>query len=345
MIYYQNMKMLENEDLRSHTTFRLGPIVRYLTEVREVEELNTAYAFAREKNLPVHVLGSGSNVILAAESVWPAMVLKICLPGFDVIREDDSKVVLKIGAGENWDQAVERAVRNHWWGLEAMSAIPGTAGATPIQNVGAYGSEIADVLIELETYQVETGDRCIFTKEQCRFDYRDSIFKHEQKDRHIITSITIELSKLPREAPNYPGVVQYFTDRSITSPTLAQIREAIIDIRSIKLPDPQRIASVGSFFKNPIVDAGVYEQLNQTFPQIIAFPFQGKYKIGAGWLLENLGYKGKNFGPLSFYKNNALVLINHDADYAELVRIVEEVKSTVREKFGINLEQEPMTMG
>lgn len=337
------MEIKELVDIKDYTTFRMGPPVRYFSVVKTLDDLKEGFNFAKEKNLPVFILGSGSNIIMGQQDVLEAVVLKMELPGLKVIEENDSKVLIKIGAGENWDGVVKRAVEMNLWGIEAMSWIPGTAGATPIQNVGAYGREIADVLVSLEAYEIATGKTLIFSNRECKFSYRDSAFKNELKDKFVITSITLELSKQPGQVPDYPGVKKYFEERGIGAPGLQEIRQAIIDIRNIKLPDPKEIASVGSFFKNPIVTKEHYEKLQEKYPKIVAFALEsGGYKIGAGWMLETLGLKGKQFGNLQFYPNNALVMVNKgSATFSELEVLVTEIKTKVKTTFEIDLEMEP----
>ncbi len=344
-----NLRILEEIDLKQFTTFRMGPKAQYFAVVKSLADLEKALAFAKDKQLPVLILGSGSNLILSQENILEAVVIKMEIAGFEVLADDDKFVTLKIGAGENWDAVVRRAVEMNLVGIEAMSWIPGTAGATPIQNVGAYGREIADVLVSLDAYEKATGKVRAFTREECEFKYRDSAFKNKLKDQFVITSITIQLSKFESaklEMPNYPGVKKYFEEKEITEPSLQQIRQAIIDIRNIKLPDPREVASVGSFFKNPIVTSETYEAIKEKYPNVIAFALEtGEYKIGAGWILETLGLKGKEFDSLMFYPNNALVVVNKGgANYSQLMSLIYEVQKQVKDEFGIRLEMEPLVI-
>jgi UDP-N-acetylmuramate dehydrogenase len=249
---------------------------------------------------------------------------------------------VRIGAGEDWDSVVARCVERGLSGIEALSAIPGSAGATPIQNVGAYGAEVADVLESVDVYDYIDKEFKTLTSAECGFSYRNSIFKHEK--RYVITAITLRLSKNAPEVPDYPGVRTYFEDHGITRPTIKDIREAVIHIRSTKLPDPKAIASVGSFFKNPFVTEDVVTRLRAEYENPIVFEQpDGRYKVGAGWLIDTLGLKGKSFGNLSFYKNNALVITNAGkARYPELSELVKDVRGQIDERFGIELEQEPV---
>lgn len=347
MIYHATMnsgQIKENLDLKNLTTFSMGGRARWFVAAPTIEELAQAYDFAVEKNLPVFILGSGSNILFSHPGTFEAVVVKIEIKGFEIVSETVDETTLKVGAGEIWDDVVKRAVDMNLSGIEALSAIPGTTGATPIQNVGAYGSEIADVLVSLEVYDLQTKHLSSLSKEQCLFKYRDSIFKHDAKDKYVITAITMKLSKGAPLVPDYPGVKKYFDERNIEHPTLQQIREAIISIRQLKLPDPKQVASVGSFFKNPIVSDDLYQTVKENYPEVVAFPQEnGDYKISAGWLLETLGYKGKQIGNLQFYPNSALVLTNvGSATFGELTDLVDKTKAHVRQAFGIELELEPI---
>lgn len=347
MIYHANMiggKLLENIDLKNYNTFRLGGKARWFLVLSSAEDLPEVFEFATEQNLPVFVLGGGSNILLSQPELFEAVVVKIEIKGFEIISDSGEEVTIKVGAGESWDEVVKRAVDMNLSGIEALSAIPGTVGATPIQNVGAYGAEIAKTLVSLEAYDIAAKQLVTLTKEQCKFAYRDSIFKSEAKDKYVITSITLRLSKSSASVPDYPGVKQYFEQRNITEPTLQQIREAIISIRQFKLPDPKEVASVGSFFKNPIVSKELYLQVKEKYPTVVAFlQDNGNYKISAGWLLETLGYKGKQIGNLQFYPNSALVLTNTGAaSFAELRGLVDKTKAHVKQVFSIDLELEPI---
>ncbi len=336
------MEILENIDITNYTTFRLPVRARYFCVAKTIDDLTAGYQFGKEKSIPVIILGGGSNIIVK-ETKLDALVVKIEIDGFETTENGDV-VLIKAGSGMVWDALVEKTVAMGLSGIEAMSRIPGTVGATPIQNVGAYGQEIKDTLVSLEAYEIATGQVKTFTNAECAFAYRDSIFKHEAKDKYVITSVTLKLSKKPGTMPNYPGVKKYFEERGILTPTLAQIRAAIIAIRAVKLPDPREIASVGSFFKNPFVSKERYESIQSTHSNVVAFPLpDGNYKIGAGWLIDTLGLKGKTFGNLMLYPNNALVIVNTGrATYEELKNTVSQIKNNVHTVFNIELEQEPI---
>lgn len=340
MIYDANMQTLV--DLKKYTTFRMGGKARYFCVANSVKDVFNAITFAKKNHFPIFVLGSGSNIIVKDSEILETVVIKNEIKGFEIIKQTVEEVEIKIGAGEIWDNVVKRTVDLGFSGIEALSAIPGTAGATPIQNVGAYGTEISDVLLSLEALEIDSGKTVVLMKEQCDFKYRDSIFKHATKNKYIIISITLRLSKSKPLIPNYPGVIKYFELKQINQPNLEQIRQAVIEIRSAKLPDPSIIASVGSFFKNPFVSKEHYSRLKNKYPDISAFPQISDVKISAGWLMEKLGYKGKRFGDLQFYPDNALVLTNlDDAKFSELEKLIFGVKTIVKKNFDIDLEVEP----
>ncbi|MFM7088730.1 MAG: UDP-N-acetylmuramate dehydrogenase [Candidatus Paceibacterota bacterium] len=340
------MQIEHNVSLKNHTTFRMGPLVRYFAFIHTLSELTDALKIARQKNIPPIILGGGSNTIIKDDTELASIVLKIKIRGIDIIEDHTQYSVIEIGAGEDWDEVVAYSVTKNLRGIEALSAIPGTAGATPIQNVGAYGQEIADTLISLRAYEISSGNIRVFTKAECEFGYRESVFKNKLKNQYVILSITLKLHKDAPEIPNYPNIHKYFKEQSIEQPTLAQIREAIINIRKNKLPDPKEIASVGSFFKNPIVPKEHSKLIKTAYPDAVIFEVNDSMdKIAAGWMIDALGFKGKTFGNLMFYKHNALVLVNTgDATYQELALLVSFIQRAVYEKFKITLEQEPVVL-
>lgn len=288
------------------------------------------------------VIGGGSNIILSP-SVSSKNILKIEIMGRDIVHTENTDVFVKIGAGENWDGVVKWAVENNYSGIESLSAIPGTAGATPVQNVGAYGREIKDVFISLTAYDTLEKKLVTIKNEDCNFSYRNSIFKSTQKGRYIIIDIILKLSTLPPAMPEYVGVQKYFENLNIDSPTLQQIRDAIIEIRWSKLPHPEDWGNCGSFFENPIVEKSIYKKLKLDYPDMPSFEVnEDMVKIPAGWLLENAGLKGFSFGNVSTYDKNALVLINTgNANYNDVLNAKNTIISIIKDKFGIELKSEP----
>ncbi|HYC83013.1 MAG TPA: FAD-binding protein, partial [Candidatus Paceibacterota bacterium] len=256
------MGFQEYVPLSSYTTFKLGGQARYFSEALTADDVA---AIASHAPAPLMVLGGGSNLIFR-DGLIERCVMKMALKGFDIVEESADTVALAVGAGEDWDSVVARAVERGWSGLEALSAIPGTAGATPVQNVGAYGREIADVLIEARAYDLLERKPVAISRDDCRFAYRDSIFKQAGSGRFVITAVLLKLSKNKPAIPAYRDIHAYFAERQNLVPSLAEIRQAIIEVRSRKLPDPSVIASAGSFFKNPIVGKEQAEELLKDFP-------------------------------------------------------------------------------
>jgi UDP-N-acetylmuramate dehydrogenase len=338
------MEIKTNIFLKEHTTFRMGGEAAFFAEVTTEDELLSALEASQKEDLPVWILGGGSNTLIPSEKPIPAFVIKITIPGFDILSDTDTLTSIRVGAGENWDGFVGRTVSMNLSGLEALSAIPGTVGGTPVQNVGAYGQEVKNVISNVRVYDRREKRFLELSNEECGFVYRDSVFKHAGKDRYVITFVTFLLKKELPKVPNYPGVTAYFEEHAITSPTLSEIRTAIISIRSRKLPDPKEIASVGSFFKNPIVAKEKAEEIKTLYANAVVFPVgEEKAKIGAGWLIETLGFKGAVFGNLGFYEHNALVVVNRGgATYNELLELISMVENAAQEKFGITLEPEPI---
>lgn len=352
------IKVQEYVNAKDYSTLKVGGQFRYFIEIESKEDLNGLHDLVRDlsakegKDIPILVLGGGSN-ILFKDGVISVLALKIRIKGFEMIKEEDSYVYIKAGSGEIWDKFVERTVDLNLSGVEALSLIPGTVGATPVQNVGAYGAEVKDTILEVEVFDIEKGSIHMISNKDCKFGYRDSIFKNEAKGKYIITAVTYKLNKiaLSQKTPQtraslaltYPGVIKYFEERKINNPTLAEIRSAIIFIRNEKLPNPKEIPNVGSFFKNPIVENEVAEKILKDFPDATFYQVDLDFtKIPAGWLIEKAGLKGKSFGKVSVYSKNALVLVNtDDATSSDISSAKNKIIEIVKDKFGIVLEQEP----
>jgi UDP-N-acetylmuramate dehydrogenase len=340
------MEVHTNVSLKNFTTMKLGGMARFMVEVRTPEEVKTVYDNAVSKNLPIFILGGGSNVI-AKDEGFAGIVIRVNIPGFTILNDDLNTTSIKIGAGEGWDEVVKRTVDLHLSGIEAMSMIPGTTGATPIQNVGAYGQEIADTLVSLEAYDSQTKRFVVLQNADCGFAYRDSIFRRDQKNRYVITSITLRLSKNVPQIPFYDALQTYFDTHSVTIFTVESVRDAVIAIRSEKLPDPRLRPNTGSFFKNTLVDNWQLDELRTTFPDIKVFDMgDGTSKIPTGWLIEKAGLKGKLLHGIRVHDKNALVLINESATgYADLAAARDEIIGTVRDIFRIHIQQEPLEIG
>lgn len=339
------MEVHTNIPLKNFTTMKLGGPARFMVEVRTPEEAAAVYRNATSKNLPIFILGGGSNVI-ARDEGFAGIVIRVRIPGFDIVADDLNSTTIKIGAGENWDQVVKRTVDMRLSGIEAMSMIPGTAGAAPVQNVGAYGQEIAGTLVSLEAYDSQTDTMVMLANEACGFAYRDSIFRGDQKGRYIITSITLRLSKTLPAPPFYEALQTYFDTHNIHIFTQASVRDAVMAIRTEKLPDPTITPNTGSFFKNAIIDNWQLTDLKKSFPDIKVFDMgNGTSKIPTGWLIEQTGLKGQLLHGMRVHDKNALVLINESATgYNDLAVARDEIIGAVRDKFRIQISQEPLEL-
>lgn len=339
------MEVHTNIPLKNFTTMKLGGPARFMVETRSPEEVQTVYDNATSKKLPIFILGGGSNVI-ARDEGFAGIVIRVRIPGFEIIADDINTTTIKIGAGESWDVVVKQTVDLRLSGIEAMSWIPGTAGAAPVQNIGAYGQEIADTLVSLEAYDAQTKSFVVLENEACGFAYRDSIFRGDQKGRYVITSITLKLSKSLPQAPFYDALQSYFDTHNIHLFTQETVREAVIAIRQEKLPDPTVTPNTGSFFKNAIVENWQLTELKQKYPDMKVFDMgNGSSKIPSGWLIEQTGLKGKVLHGMRVHDKNALVLINESATgYADLAAARDEIIGAVRDTFRIQIEQEPLEL-
>ncbi len=335
--------MHPNIPLKNFTTMKLGGPATFMVEIRAPEEISTIYETARAQSLPVFVLGGGSNVI-AKDEGFHGIVLRVRIPGFDVIADDLNSTTIRVGAGEIWDETVKRTVDMHLTGIETMSAIPGTTGAAPVQNVGAYGQEIADTLQSLTAYDSQTNSFVTLQNADCGFSYRDSIFRGSEKGRYVITSITMTLSKSSPQPPFYDALQKYFDDHAIKAFTQEIVRNAVIDIRKNKLPDPTLLPNSGSFFKNALVEDWKVNELHGSYPDMPAYDMgDGRFKVPSGWLIEQTGLKGSLIHGMRVHDKNCLVLINESAtSYQDLAAARDEVIGAVRDKFGIQIEQEPL---
>lgn len=339
------MDVMTNISLKQYTTMKLGGEARYMATADSASDVVSLYRNARKENLPIFVLGGGSNVITHDE-VFEGIVLLNKIKGFEVISETDETTDVKIGAGEVWDEVVEKAIGLGLQGIEAMSGIPGTAGAAPVQNVGAYGQEIADTLISLEAYDSKTDTIVTISADECDFSYRNSIFRDKEKGRYCILNITLRLNKAEPKPPYYASLQKYIDENDIREVNLSVIRVAVLNIRSEKLPDPAELPSAGSFFKNALIEKWKLEELQKEYSDIPNYAMSdGRYKIPTGWLIDRAGLRGYRSHGMRVYEKNALVLVNDSAmGYDDLAAIREEIVQIVFDKFGIKIEQEPLEL-
>ncbi len=339
------LTMQQNIPLKDYTTMKLGGPAKYMATANTKDELVNLVNQAG--SAPILILGQGSNVIVS-DNGFDGLVILNRITGFEVFDENPATTKIRIGAGENWDSVVAKTTEKGLSGIECLSAIPGYSGAAPVQNIGAYGQEIADTLIELEAYDLNTKTFVTFSNADCDFTYRKSTFNSdENKGRYVITSITLELRKTILEPPFYISLEQYLEKNQITDYNPYNLRQAVIAIRATKLPDPSVIPNTGSFFKNPIVEKWQAENLKNEYPDIKVFPMDENFsKIAAGWLVENSGMKNLEMSGFKVYEKNALVITNTgNGTYQGLVGIKEHITDAVRDTFRITLEQEPEEIG
>ncbi|MFZ1242715.1 MAG: UDP-N-acetylmuramate dehydrogenase [Candidatus Saccharimonas sp.] len=337
------MEVHTNIPLKNYLTMRLGGNARFMTDVHSVEEVQEICTKAAQQKLRLFVLGGGSNT-LAHDEGFNGIVIRNRIMGFSAIAEDAQSITFKIGAGELLDDTIRKTVEMNLSGIEALSAIPGTVGAAPVQNVGAYGQEIADTFISLEAYDTTTHQLVTFSAEDCGFSYRHSIFRGREMGRYIITSVTLRLYKAAPQPPFYKAIQEYFEVHNITLYTPQVIRDAVIAIRKDKLPDPKVTPNTGSFFKNAIIEQWQLNDLKQTYPDMPVYDMpDGRFKVPTGWLIEQTGLKGQVLHGIKVHDKNALVLINQSATgYSDLAAARDEIIGAVRDKFRITIVQEPL---
>ncbi len=347
MIYNLEMQVKENESLAPHSTFKLGGNARFFAVVEKLSDIPEAVNIAEKNALPLFVLGKGSNCIFGDE-LLNRFVIQIDLCGKEIVAGDgvdnDGTILIKVASGEMLDDVVAWSIDQGLSGLEALSAIPGTIGATPVQNVGAYGREIKDVLVSVQVFDLKEGNMRLISNEECNFAYRSSVFNTIEKGRYIILSVVLRLSRLPAAPPHYPAVKKYFEERAISNPSSLEIRNAITEIRWSKLPNPKELPNVGSFFKNPIVGKEVADKILEKYAGAPIYSTDSEQvKISAGFLIEKAGLKGKQFGNFAIYEKNALILThNGKGTFKELLEVRDVIIDTVKNEFGITLEQEPL---
>ncbi len=332
---------LPHFNLQKLNTLAVPAITDWFVTVSTEQELREALAYARERAIPYLILGGGSNLILRDN--FPGLVIQLQTKGKTLVQETDAHLWLRVAAGENWQELVEYSLAQGFYGLENLSLIPGCVGAAPIQNIGAYGVELKDVFAELTALEVASGIAVTFTPESCQFGYRESVFKQSLKDKYVITSVTFKLHKTPKLMLEYPALRQAFgsLDESEISPQ--QVSDAVIAIRQAKLPDPLVTPNVGSFFKNPVVSQERLEQLRQSYPDIVSFPFaQGQVKLAAGWLIDKAGWRGAELAGARVHEQQALVLTNPNRLVGGAVlKLAQAIKADIVEKFNVELEVEP----
>ena len=327
--------------LRAYNTFGIEAEARQFVEISSIDQYVSLRKSGEFAHLPHLFLGGGSNVLLT--KAQEALVVKIAIPGITVLKEDADFVWLKGGAGVEWDEFVQYSVNQGWSGLENLSLIPGTVGAAPMQNIGAYGAEIKDTFESLEALNLLTLEVEEFDTKACAFGYRESFFKRAGKGQYLIGSVTFKLSKKPSVKTSYGAIQDVLASKGITQPSIREVADAVIEIRKSKLPDPKEIGNSGSFFKNPTVSASEASRLMAEFPGIPNYSVEGSsdVKFPAGWFIEKAGWKGFRRGDAGVHAKQALVLVNYgEATGGEILALSAEIKQSIKEKFGVALETE-----
>ncbi|MDT8397280.1 MAG: UDP-N-acetylmuramate dehydrogenase [Pseudomonadales bacterium] len=334
-----HMKILENVDLRNFNTFHVSAHARYFAAVSDIAQLRQALDFCRQQNLSFMLIGQGSNLLFKKD--YPGLVIELNIRGITRVQENDTHYLLRANAGENWHDFVLYCLDHACFGLENLSLIPGTVGAAPVQNIGAYGVEISECLHELEALEIASGSLRTFSNAECGFSYRGSVFKQVLKDQYIICSVTFRLSKTPRVNLSYHSLKQALKNVPEAELTPQRVSACVCEIRRSKLPDPGIIGNAGSFFWNPVLEAGHFAELQKRFPDIVAYPDHGKVKVAAAWLIEQAGWKGYREGDVGVHREHALVLVNHgQASGAQLYELSLRIQASVQAMFGIELQPE-----
>jgi UDP-N-acetylmuramate dehydrogenase len=328
--------------LRAFNTFGVEASARAFLKISSVDMLLAVQREAELTAMPRLILGGGSNILLTQD--FPGLVLHMALKGIEIVGEDADFTYVRAAAGENWHQFVQWTLVHGLGGLENLSLIPGSVGAAPIQNIGAYGIEIRDRFHALTLFDFATGETVTLDKSACAFGYRDSVFKHAMRDRAVVLDVTFALPKQWQAAIRYADVTQELAARKITEPTAQQISDAVIAIRTRKLPDPAVIGNAGSFFKNPVVTVAQRDMLVARYPALVNYAQpDGNVKLAAGWLIDQCGWKGKTAGAAGVYENQALVLVNRGgATGHDIAQLAQAIQADVAQRFNVLLEPEPV---
>lgn len=335
------LELQENVSLQAFNSFGFDVSARYLVELNSVEQLGDLRPLISRCALPVLIIGGGSNLVLTDDLNQLVVVNRIA--GHSISEAEDGALCVTAGAGEDWHSLVRWTLEHNCYGLENLSLIPGTVGAAPMQNIGAYGVELKDRMLSLEAFDLDSGQMTLFSCEACQFGYRDSVFKSRYPGRYLITSVTFSLSRTFNPVLHYGGLTGELSARGIESPDALQLSDLICEVRNSKLPQPQQIGNAGSFFKNPVIPADQVETLKQRFPTLVSFADKPGYsKLAAGWLIDQLGWKGRREGDAGVYDKQALVLVNHgNATGQDILELAGSIQADVFQHFGVMLEIEP----
>lgn len=333
------LQIQQNVSLKNFNTFGIDVSARYFVEINRAEELIELFMDPQWMEMERLILGGGSNMLFVKN--FEGLVIRMNIRGMEH-RINHQQVWVVAGAGEIWNDLVNYCVNSGFAGMENLSLIPGSVGASPVQNIGAYGVELKDIFASCNAFEIATGTFKTFSKADCRFDYRDSIFKNEMKGHYIIVSVKFELSLTSDIKLHYGAIKEELISRRITEPTIKDVSDVVSHIRVSKLPDPSTIGNAGSFFKNPIIPQDEFDVIKEHFPNVINYPAgDGLIKLAAGWLIEQCGWKGKTVGHTGTWHNQALVLVNHGgATGEEVYTLSSQIIDSVYSKFGVTLERE-----
>ena len=335
--------MLRNVNLKPYNTMGVAATADYFTTVHDLKELKAALDFARSKQIAPFILGAGANLLIVSDIVH-RVVIRMAIAGFDIVGESPSATYIRVGAGENWHQTVKRTLAEGYPGLENLALIPGSVGASVVQNIGAYGSEVAQFVKEVEIYDPAIDEVMTLKAAECDFRYRHSIFKTPKAKDWVVVSVTFALPKTWQANLSYNDLAQAFS--GVQNATPQAVFDQVVAIRKRKLPDPEQLGSAGSFFKNPIVTREAFQALLERFPSIVHYRMAGNMeKLAAGWLIDQAGLKGIQHGDAGTYEKQALVLVNHgEASGVELWQFAEHIRESVFDLFGVTLEPEPVIL-
>lgn len=333
------LQIRENVSIKNFNTFGIDVSAKYFVEINHEDDLKLLFAEEKLNNVKRLVIGGGSNVLFTND--FDGLLIKINIRGIKHVVNAD-EVIIEAGAGEVWNDFVNYCVDHDFAGVENLSLIPGSVGASPVQNIGAYGVELKDVFESCQAFEIKTGIIKEFRKEDCHFDYRESVFKQNLKGLYIICSVKFKLSAVPKINVSYGAISAELQKRGIAEPTIKDVSTVVAEIRVSKLPDPTTIGNAGSFFKNPVISKQEFDLIHKQFPEIVHFLVgQDKIKVAAGWLIEHCGWKGKVVGNTGTWKNQALVLVNHgNAKGKEIYDFSTQIINSVKNKFNISLERE-----
>lgn len=331
--------MQHNISLKAFNTFGVDAVADSFIAISSVAQLEQVFKDVIATNQPYLILGGGSNLLFTKD--YNGIVIKNEILGIDLVDEDEEYVYVKAGAGLNWHEFVLHCINHDWGGVENLSLIPGTVGAAPVQNIGAYGVELKDVLHTVSCWDIRKQELVVFNNADCAFDYRNSIFKETLKGLSVICEVTFRLTKQHKLKTSYGAIQTELVRMGVTAPSIRDVSNAIISIRSSKLPDPKLIGNAGSFFKNPVVDQHFFDHLKKCYPDLVAYPSGSAVKLAAGWLIEQAGWKGFHEGNVGCYEKQALVLVNFGgANGKEILHLAQRIQSSILSKFDIRLEFE-----